>query len=67
MLCLDIYSEIQEYSVIILNNLKLVECYKTLVDCIFDWGQFAKFDTVNSEKPESPFTKLLDKCQLGSV
>jgi len=66
MLCLDIFSEIQEYTILILNNLKMVECYKTIVDCIFDWGQFASADTVDSEKPNSPFTKLLDSCQLGS-
>jgi hypothetical protein len=38
-----------------------------LVDCFFDFGQFAESDTTTSEKPISPFTKILDKCQLGSV
>jgi hypothetical protein len=67
MLCLDVKTEIEEYSVLILNNLRFVECYKTLVDCFFDWGQFAKDDTSTTEKPLGPFTKLLDKCSLGSV
>jgi hypothetical protein len=66
-LCLDLYTGTDEYSVIILNNLRFVECYKTLVDCLFDWGQFASSDNTDSEKPLSPFTKLLDKCELGSV
>lgn len=65
-LCLDVYTETQEYQVIIKNTLQLVECYKTLVDCFLDWGQFASGDTTDSEKPQSPFTKLLDKCQLSS-
>lgn len=32
-----------------------------------DWGQFAASDVTTSEKPVSPFAKILDKCQLGSV
>jgi len=62
MLCLDIFSEIQEYQILILNKLRLVECYKTLVDCIYDWGQFATEDNPLSEKPLSPFSKIIDKC-----
>lgn len=62
MLCLDVFTEIQEYQLLILNNLRIIECYKTLVDCIFDFGQFAAKDTQDSEKSISPFTKLIDQC-----
>lgn len=66
MLCLDIFSEVQEYSVIIQNDIKFVECYKTLVDCLFDFGQYAKSDSLTTEKPHGPFAKLLDNCRMGT-
>lgn len=46
---------------------RFVECYKTLVDCFFDFGQFATSDTRISEKPFSPFAKLLDSCDLSTT
>ena len=39
---------------------KFAECYKTLVDCFFDVGQFQNRDNVRTEKPFGPFAKLLD-------
>lgn len=44
----------------------LVECYKTLIDCFFDFGQWATTDTITTEKPFSPYTKFIDKCTLGT-
>lgn len=66
MLCLDVKSEIQEYSVVIQNNIKFIECFKVLVDCLFDFGQFAVFDQLATTKPYGPFSKVLDSCRLGS-
>lgn len=66
VLCLDVYTESQEYSVLIKNDLKFVECYKTLVDCLLDFGQYASMDTETSEKPHGPFKKALDECTMGT-
>lgn len=66
MLCLDVKSEIQEYQVIIQNNIKFIECIKVLVDCLFDFGQFAVTDTLKTTKPYGPFSKVLDECKLGT-
>ena len=66
MLCLDVSFETQAYAILIDMSTRFVECYKTLVDCFFDFGQFAKADTITSEKPFSPYAKLLDKCDLST-
>lgn len=44
MLCLDIYTEIEEYQVTVTQDMSLVECYKNIVDCFWDFGQFASDD-----------------------
>ena len=66
MLCLDVFSEIQEYQILISNNIKFIECFKVLVDCLLDFGQFAVGDSLATTKPYGPFAKVLDECQLGS-
>ena len=38
MLCFDIYTEIEEYQFLVDMSLRFIECYKTLVDCFFDFG-----------------------------
>ena len=38
MLCFDIYSEVEEYKFTINMALRMIQCYKTLVDCFFDFG-----------------------------
>jgi hypothetical protein len=66
-LCFDVFAEIQEYQFVVqLFKVGIVECYKTLVDCFFDFGQWAVTDNIASEKPFSPYTKLIDKCDLGT-
>ena len=66
MLCLDVSFQTQAYEILIDMSTRFVECYKTVVDCFFDFGQFAKADTITSEKPFSPYAKLLDKCTLST-
>jgi len=67
MLCLDISTSVDEYKFLIDMSVKFIECYKTLVDCFFDFGQSSKSDSITSEKPYSPFAKLLDKCSMSST
>ena len=66
MLCMDVFTETQEYTIRIENNMKFVECFKVLVDCLFDFGQFAVDDSLTTTKPYGPFAKVLDDCYLGS-
>lgn len=47
-----------------MQSLRFVECSKSLIDCIWDFGQWAEDDTSNSKKPFSPFGKFFDKCGL---
>ena len=46
---------------------RYVECYKTLVNCFNDFGQWAANDTFLSEKPFSPWEKVIDNCSLSSL
>jgi len=67
MLCIDIALETEPYKIAIDMSSKFAECYKTLINCFFDWGQFAKGDNINSNKPFSPYEKLIDDCTLSST
>jgi len=67
MLCLDFYVETEAYTVVITMINKFAECYKTLVDCFFDVGQFQNRDNIRTEKPFGPFAKLLDQCDLSDT
>ena len=65
-LCLDLRSEIEDYIVSITQDMSLVECYKNLVDCFWDFGQFAYNDNAeNTDKPFGPFSKIVDECSIG--
>lgn len=66
MLCMDVYTETQEYTIRVENNMRFVECFKVLVSCLFDFGQFAVDDSLTTTKPYGPFAKVLDDCSLGS-
>ena len=68
MLCFDVYTEIEEYQFKIDMTLQMIECFKTVVDCFFDFGQYSSGDTsTNTKKPYSPFAKILDSCSLSST
>jgi len=68
MLCIDIFSEVEEYNLLVDTVARYVECSKTLVDCFYDFGQFtAKSDSATTKKPYSPYAKLLDSCNLSST
>lgn len=45
----------------------MVQCFKTLIDCFFDFGQFGSADNASTRKPFSPFAKMLDSCSLSSA
>lgn len=46
---------------------RMVQCFKTLIDCFFDFGQFGSADNASTRKPFSPFAKMLDSCSLSSA
>lgn len=68
LLCIDIWSELEEIVIEINQQLQFINCYKVLVGYIFDFGQYSILsgDTFATEKPYGPYSKLLDKCQLGN-
>lgn len=68
MLCVDIWTELQEIVIDISQRLQIVNCEKILVGYLFDFGQYSitQSDTVTTEKPYGPYAKLLDKCFLGN-
>lgn len=39
-LCLDIFSEMDNFSVKSTMELKIIQCFKMLIDCFDDFGQF---------------------------
>mmetsp|Transcript_7634 Transcript_7634/g.11848 ORF Transcript_7634/g.11848 Transcript_7634/m.11848 type:complete len:171 (-) Transcript_7634:35-547(-) len=43
-----------------------LECYKILIECLNDCGQFSEDDTSTTEKPISPFAKIFDQCELSN-
>lgn len=65
MLCFDVYTTSDEYNLLIDMSLRLIQCSKTLIDSFFDFGQWAKTDNFRTQKPYSPFAKLLDSCNLS--
>ena len=68
MLCFDIYTEVEEYQFLVDMSLRMIECYKTLVDCFFDFGQWSTNDSPSTvSKPWSPFSRILDSCSLSST
>ena len=67
MLCFDVYWTTENYRVLIDLTIRMVECYKTLIDCFFDFGQSASNDNVDSQKPYGPFAKIFDYCELSST
>jgi len=64
-LCFDIYTEIDPVTISLDMEAAFIECEKTLVDCIDDFGQNSKYDRDYTTKPLGPFAKFLDKCELG--
>ena len=67
ILCMDIYTEIEEYQFIVqLFKLAFIQCYKVIIDCFFDFGQWSINDNFDSQKPFSPYTKIVDKCEMGN-
>ena len=66
-LCFDIYSTIDDFKLTLSMTTAFVECYKTLVECLFDYGQFVMNDNAQTEKLFSPFAKIFDKCELSNV
>ena len=67
MLCFDVYWTTENYRVLIDLTIRMVECYKTLIDCFFDFGQNAENDISTSQKPYGPFAKIFDYCELSST
>jgi hypothetical protein len=67
MLCFDISTSVDEYKFLVDMSVRVIECYKVMVDSFFDFGQWSSSDNYSSEKPYSPFAKLLDKCTLSST
>lgn len=67
LLCVDIYSQLDEITITLNQQVSFINCYKILVGYLFDFGQYSilSSDTINTEKPYGPFAKLLDKCALG--
>jgi len=65
-LCMDIYSEIDNFKLIAQMEVKIVQCNKILIDCMDDFGQFHANDISTSKKPISPYAKFLDECILGN-
>mmetsp|Transcript_18062 Transcript_18062/g.30812 ORF Transcript_18062/g.30812 Transcript_18062/m.30812 type:complete len:90 (-) Transcript_18062:354-623(-) len=65
-LCLDVYSQIEDFTVQTQVTTAFIECYKVLVDCFNDFGQFYLGDTETTEKPFSPYAKIFDSCSLSN-
>lgn len=63
-MCMNVFSEIQDIVINVYQYLQLVECTKTLIDCLTDFGQYPKDDTDKSKKPFSVFSKYFDSCNL---
>jgi hypothetical protein len=64
-LCIDIFSEIDNFQIKSTLELKFIQCFKKLIDCFDDFGQFYMNDYPTSQKPISPYAKLFDECSLG--
>lgn len=64
-LCIDVYSQIEDFKIKMDLTMAFIECYKVLVDCLNDFGQFGG-DTLNSEKPFSKYSKIFDECSLST-
>ena len=63
-MCMNIFSEIEDIVINVYQYLQLVECSKTLIDSLTDFGQYPKLDTSKSKKPYSVFSKYFDSCNL---
>ena len=68
MLCIDIWTELDEIVIDLNQKVQMISCYKNIIGYLFDFGQYAitESDTINTQKPYGPFAKLLDKCSLGN-
>ena len=65
MLCFDVSTSTDEYNLLIDMSLRLIQCSKTLIESFLDFGQWSKTDNYKTQKPFSPFAKLLDSCNLS--
>ena len=47
-LCIDVYTEFEDIILSLDMTLAFVECYKVLIDCLNDFGQFYSSDSYTS-------------------
>ena len=65
-LCIDVSSSLTNFIFYVYSTMRFVQCKKNLIDTFDDFGQFAEWDTENSEKPYSPYAKFFDDCSLST-
>ena len=68
-LCIENFFEVEDFSVNVDVTQRFGECYKVLIDCILDFGQFPEGDRTEKglDKPFSPFAQFFDECELSSL
>ena len=65
-LCIHIFSQIEEFKLQLVLTLAFIECYKVLIDCFTDFGQYYATDNIYTTKLFSPYAKIFDQCQLSN-
>ena len=68
-LCMDNFFQIEDFSLTVDVTQRFGECYKVLIDCFMDFGQFPEGDRTEKglDKPFSPFAQFFDECELSSL
>ena len=66
-LCLEMFTDITDFIMTVEHSFQFVQCYKTLVNCLNDFGQWFSSDTTTTEKPFSPYAKWFDFCDLSGA
>lgn len=59
------YTYVDDFIMRVEQTFQFVQCYKVLVNCLNDFGQWFASDTTTTEKPFSPYAKWFDYCSLS--